>query len=252
MTHPFDEFSKSLAEESVPRRESLRRMGAALIGALIGPLVIGAEVASASPDSRSRRRPIGRGLRRPGGKPKPDACTTFCSRCANKSRRNQCLSVCRTCNNDPRRLNGACGRYVCCGSGQTYCGGSCVDLTNDVNNCGACGNVCGGGTTCVNGTCTGGGNGCSSGQTRCNGTCVNLSSDNNNCGACGNVCLDGSTCSNGVCRGGGDDCGFGAARCNGVCINILSDSANCGACGVVCAADEICTFGACTGTCSGC
>ena len=37
MDHLFDEFSKSLAE-SVPRRESLRRLGAVFAGAVLGPL----------------------------------------------------------------------------------------------------------------------------------------------------------------------------------------------------------------------
>ena len=40
MGHLFDEFSKSLAE-SVPRRESLRRLGAVFAGAVLGPLVLG-------------------------------------------------------------------------------------------------------------------------------------------------------------------------------------------------------------------
>jgi hypothetical protein len=38
MTHRWDEFSKSLAEESLPRRESLRRLGLALAGAMLSPL----------------------------------------------------------------------------------------------------------------------------------------------------------------------------------------------------------------------
>lgn len=198
MKHPFDEFSKSLVEESVPRRESLHRIGAALLGAVLAPLVIGIETASASPDSRPRRRRNGSGLRRPGAKPKPDLCAAFCNRCTNKSKRNQCLSTCRTCSNDPRRLNGACGSYVCCGSGQTYCSGRCVDLTNDANHCGSCGNVCGAGTSCQNGTCTSESGSCGGGGVMCNGVCTFLEYDPHNCGACGNDCLGGG-CINGVC-----------------------------------------------------
>ena len=41
MTHPFDEFSKSLSEP-VPRRVLLRRLGAVVTGALLGPLALGA------------------------------------------------------------------------------------------------------------------------------------------------------------------------------------------------------------------
>ena len=37
MDHLFDEFSKSLAE-SLPRRESLRRLGAVFAGAVLSPL----------------------------------------------------------------------------------------------------------------------------------------------------------------------------------------------------------------------
>ena len=40
MDHLFDEFSKSLAE-SVPRRESLRRLGAVFAGAVLSPLGMG-------------------------------------------------------------------------------------------------------------------------------------------------------------------------------------------------------------------
>jgi hypothetical protein len=49
MTHHWDEFSKSLADRFVPRRESLRLLGAAVAGALLGPL-----------GARNRRRRRGR------------------------------------------------------------------------------------------------------------------------------------------------------------------------------------------------
>jgi hypothetical protein len=246
MTHPFDEFSKSLANESVPRRESLRRMGAAVVGALFASLTLGVQTASANPDNRQprnrRRRARTAAAKKANSK---NSCNAFCNRCATKAQRKQCLDACQMCGNDPRRLNGGCGNYVCCGAGQTFCGGRCVDLNNDSNNCGTCGNICGGGTACVNGTCTGGGNECPDGQTRCGDVCVNLSTDDSNCGACGNVCQNGATCSNGICSGGGEDCPSGTARCNGVCINILSDNGNCGACGNVCPSGYVCSSGAC-------
>jgi hypothetical protein len=43
MTNPWDEFSKSLVETSVPRRETLRLLGAALAGAFLSPLGAGTE-----------------------------------------------------------------------------------------------------------------------------------------------------------------------------------------------------------------
>lgn len=41
-----------------------------------------------------------------------------------------------------------------CPAGQTTCGGSCVDLKTDANNCGGCGAKCAAGQTCVNSVCT--------------------------------------------------------------------------------------------------
>jgi hypothetical protein len=70
--------------------------------------------------------------------------------------------------------------FHCCLVGQ-MCGGNCTDLTGDPQNCGRCGNVCGGGQVC------------------CNGTCTNLSNDSKNCGACENACLVGAECINGKC-----------------------------------------------------
>src|SRR5262245_21092431 len=54
MDHLFDDFSKSLAEP-VPRRESLRRLGAVFAGALLTPLGLG--VASAGGYRAPRRDP---------------------------------------------------------------------------------------------------------------------------------------------------------------------------------------------------
>jgi len=40
MTYHWDEFSKSLDDKSVPRRESLRRLGAVFAGAVLSPLAL--------------------------------------------------------------------------------------------------------------------------------------------------------------------------------------------------------------------
>src|SRR5262245_36061537 len=217
MDHPFDEFSKSLAE-SLPRRESLRRLGALFAGALLGPLALGSGTASATPDTWKKRpkRPLGVAAAKAKGSPPgggQDPCKTFCSRCRTKAQQNECLTACRACNNNPSRLCGTCGTYTCanlssdpncgacgnnCGAmGQTCCSGRCADLKSDPGNCGGCGRVCGGSTPyCSSGICSA----CAPGQTKCGSACIDLSSDPANCGACGNVCGGPNPhCYGGVC-----------------------------------------------------
>src|SRR5215218_9116104 len=101
MTHPWDEFSKALAEE-VPRRESLRRLGVVLAGIVLGPLAAGTARAG------GKGKPV-----RTGPRAATDPCRTFC-KCRNKAQQNACLAACRACSGDTRRLCGACGTYVCC------------------------------------------------------------------------------------------------------------------------------------------
>jgi hypothetical protein len=208
MDHLFDEFSKSLAE-SVPRRESLRRLGALFAGAVLGPL--------------------GLATARAG---RADPCEGFCN-CHKKAQQTQCLKVCRALNHDTSRVCGSCGSYVGCAAGQSCCSGHCADLHNDVHNCGGCGRQCaapppGEVVTCVSGLCT---YNCGPGAIDCHGTCTPVNSDPANCGACRNVCAaptpycNGGKCS--ACLGGGTLCG-------GVCTNLDLDNANCGACGFVC------------------
>ena len=52
-----------------------------------------------------------------------------------------------------------------CPAGFRSCGGICKDVSRDVNNCGACGRVCGPAKTCSNGQC------CPKGTVFCNGSC---------------------------------------------------------------------------------
>ncbi len=68
----------------------------------------------------------------------------------------------------------------CSGDG-TLCDGTCVDLNQDEENCGACGSACEFYEAC------------------CDGTCINIYDDENNCGACGVVCDTGETCVEGFC-----------------------------------------------------
>ncbi|WP_242395603.1 hypothetical protein [Anaeromyxobacter oryzisoli] len=97
----------------------------------------------------------------------------------------------------------ACGAATTCLTGETACGGVCVDLQSDASHCGACGVSCGLGT-CSAGACV-----CDPGATECSGTtrCVNLRSDAANCGGCGKTCSEQEICSNGVCA-----CSPGATR----------------------------------------
>jgi hypothetical protein len=275
MTNPWDEFSKSLAQP-LPRRESLRRLGIALAGAVLSPLGLQSAAAGHHP------------------KPQPDLCKSFC-KCRNKKQQDQCLKACSACGKDRGRLSGSCGSYFCCSAGLSSCGSYCTDLASDPSNCGACAYVCdqpgpyeyG---ACINGRCV---YSCVEGAVNCNGSCTFLASDPYNCGACGSacelpgpneyaVCIDGQCeygcfegavdcdgactflgwdpancgacgnvcggstpyCNNGVCIRGDEPCPAGT-RCSGVCTNIAFDTANCGVCGHLCQPGETCSGGIC-------
>jgi hypothetical protein len=169
----LDELSKSLAE-SVPRRESLRLIGAALAGAVLSPLGVRTAWAAG-----------------------PDRCLAFC-RCANKAQQNQCLAACRACSGNTSRLCGTCGTYTCCSTSTACCNGACTSVNSDPRNCGACGNVCAASTPyCDQGVCRG----CPEGATNCGGACIDTNWDSTNCGGCGIVCPPQFACSFGVCEG---------------------------------------------------
>ncbi|WP_146651731.1 hypothetical protein [Labilithrix luteola] len=115
------------------------------------------------------------------------------------------------------RIDSATSQPMCaCPTGLTYCQnhcegdvcfGSCVDLTTDYANCGACGAYCsylnGTPRTCNFGSCE---MRCREGQADCNnsqsdGCEVNTNSDPHNCGGCGQVCdaVAGQACVAGRC-----------------------------------------------------
>ena len=128
-----------------------------------------------------------------------------------------------------------------CPAGQTVCAGACVDLSSNLNHCGACGAVCESrlvAVECRNGICERAS--CQDGLTYCGAAdgCRDLSQDIDHCGACGNECPDGFlNCIDGICTEDPplDQCEeLGQVACDGICVDILNDQDNCGACGNVC------------------
>jgi hypothetical protein len=126
---------------------------------------------------------------------------------------------------------------------QLRCGDACVDYLNDPQNCGACGNVCGDGTCCSNGSCV---SLCGEGQTWCDGECVDLRDDSNSCGTCDAVCGDGTCCNQATCA---SLCPQGQVWCGNHCVDLNNDSANCGSCSNTCGDGTCCNGGACASVC---
>ncbi len=150
-----------------------------------------------------------------------------------------------------------------CPPGQTLCGSTCRDLTNDPNNCNACSNQCvlpGAVSGCTGRACTLAS--CRDGFGNCdnlpaNGCEVATSADATNCGVCGNRCSfanAAATCTAGLCVRGA--CNTGFADCDGNPANgcevntAMGDIANCGVCGMRCptpptGATAVCGGGMC-------
>jgi len=84
---------------------------------------------------------------------------------------------------------------ITCPGSATACNGVCKNLTADLQNCGACGNVCSAQRACVSGKCE-----CKQGLTNCSNVCSDLSSDDSHCGTCTRACVDNDFCSGGTCK----------------------------------------------------
>jgi len=120
------------------------------------------------------------------------------------------------------------------------------NLSNDTNNCGTCGNVCGPGEQCSQGVCR-----CPSDWgdpyfARCDGVCSYLA-ENQNCGACGNACSGPAQC---VAGPTGNSCFCPVhpmvdPTCNNQCTDLGYDEANCGTCGHACNTGERCMVERC-------
>lgn len=151
---------------------------------------------------------------------------------------------------------GACGRV--CPTGTMCCAAECVNTVVDPTNCGACMRSCTiarGTAGCARGMCTVAA--CAIGFGNCdgepsNGCEIALNVSTSNCGACGHVCTVAhgtSTCISGACAVAACEMGF--ADCdriasNGCETNLLDDVRNCRACSAPCAAGEYCSNGTCT------
>ena len=80
---------------------------------------------------------------------------------------------------------------VTCPFEHAECGGECIRVVDDSDNCGGCGVVCEGEDPCVGGSC-----GCPyPGQSGCDREyCAYFESDESNCGGCGVECSGGEAC----------------------------------------------------------
>lgn len=153
-----------------------------------------------------------------------------------------------------------------CAGGYTRCGERCVDLTQDLSNCGTCGNVC---SQCEQGVCrdtdaavdvapdvqfdstdSNGDSfdasidvplrGCNLGQLECNGACVDITQSRDHCGDCSVPCGEPSFCYGGECT---VTCAPGRSICGADCVDTQTDEAHCGACDTPCPTS--CVDGSC-------
>lgn len=136
-----------------------------------------------------------------------------------------------------------------CEAGKTACGTTCVDVSADRLNCGACGKACADDQTCVAGECA-----CNPGLASCTGPggpiCSNVRSDRANCGSCGHACNGDETCFGGTCV-----CPGASVTCGGTCTDPQTNNEHCGAtegcgegegsAGVACGPHFYCNAGSC-------
>jgi hypothetical protein len=120
-----------------------------------------------------------------------------------------------------------------------------TDLLVDSSHCGACGNLCPPGASCVYGVCL-----CPEGTVRCVDVCTTLR-DLDHCRGCRNVCAAapnmipacGAVDCVFLCVGGTADCD--SRRLTGCETRIDTDRWNCGACGHACAPGQRCVNSRC-------
>ncbi|MDF2694793.1 MAG: Tryptophan synthase alpha chain [Labilithrix sp.] len=116
-----------------------------------------------------------------------------------------------------------------------------VNLSSDVDHCGACDTPCPStmgepwSWVCSEGQCR---LACEPFHADCNGLTSDgcetpTYSDPANCGGCGNVCGEAVLCWRGACG-----CPNGFTQCGDECVQLDSDNLNCGACGSICEAPK--------------
>jgi hypothetical protein len=134
-----------------------------------------------------------------------------------------------------------CTHHVTCPGGETECGGRCVDLLTDLDNCGSCGNAA---TTLE--VCRAGARACAPGVATCDGACTDLARDATSCGACGTTCDADAYCTT---VGGSTSCEVtapeGYQACGRAYVDPLTDRLNCGTCGNACTSGQTCRAGLC-------
>jgi hypothetical protein len=144
-----------------------------------------------------------------------------------------------------------------CPPGLADCDGNAMNgceavLSTDVNNCGACRNVCverpNGTPICASSVCE---TRCTPGFENCdgnvmNGCEVNTTINPASCGSCGRPCPMGQQCTDGTCG-----CPVGTTHCAtaGVCADFATDNRHCGRCDFACPAGQFCSAGMCMAMC---
>ncbi|MDB4932517.1 MAG: uncharacterized protein JWM10_5001, partial [Myxococcaceae bacterium] len=176
-----------------------------------------------------------------------------------------CATACAGAPNAAATCGGSCG--FACDATHADCDGDAgngceVDTRSSLDHCGACGNACTQGRTCVAGACSA--TACTAPLANCdgvegNGCEVTTSTDTAHCGACQHACSfehAAASCAAGACAMG--TCAAGWANCdgdpaNGCEVDLTSDAAHCGACATACATANgtaACVSGACAvGSC---
>lgn len=184
-------------------------------------------------------------------KSRPPRCRATGAACSSNT---QCCSgVCPTGRGTPIARRNRCA----CRPGFVACGRACVDTDFDASNCGACGTVCRGHSSCDKGVCVASACGdvvcpMMDGMACCNDECHDTTSDDDHCGACNAPCATNESCRHGVCirTSPCDDviCPAiaGMACCDGACRNVLEDAGHCGGCDRACPDGQSCVRGACT------